>query len=146
MYLPDSGNFGVAFRERVLEDVRATEFPEKPSRLSVCFLLPSLEEANKYRDHPERRSSIIYEVEPTTEPSTIHEGDWTMSLPEPDKTYFDGMSRFARQYWAGQTFGNPEILLPVPVRIVRCVDSSVPNLPGLRGETKTDESVTRSHS
>ncbi|MCB5199008.1 DUF2441 domain-containing protein [Loktanella sp. TSTF-M6] len=137
MYQPNSGSYAVAFRERVLEDVRAVEFPDKPSRLSACFVLPSLSDALKYRDHPERRASLIYEVEFISEPPVIHFGDWTMSLPEGDSAYFDGMSKFAQEYWSGKSIGRPEILAPVPIRILRCMDDGFLNLPGLEADIES---------
>ncbi|WP_375568745.1 DUF2441 domain-containing protein [Ahrensia marina] len=132
-YEPNFGNYPMAFRERVLEDVRAAEFPEKPSRLAAIFLLPSYPVAEKYLEAPERRSLIMYEVETIQEPKLLHVGDWLMALPEDDQAYFDGMSEFARQYWQGQSLDvyHQEILVDVPVRVLRARTANASRLPGM---------------
>ncbi len=138
LYRTDAAaTFPVAFRERVLEDTRQAEFSSKPSRLTACFVLFSYEEAKFFRDQFQR-TSIIYEIEPVSDPPTTHIGDFTrMGLPN-GALYFDQAKHAAREYWSKTPDVHQELLLPVPIRILRCVDDSVPALPGLRDKTNGD--------
>lgn len=128
----ETGTFNTAFRERVLEDIRGQEFPEKPSRLSSCFVLPTLDEAKNFRNKSQRLG-IIYEVEPIKVPTRSHTANHLFVPTSP--YYFDNMKDIARNYWSGKYQDHPEIVIPVPIRILRCVDDSVPDLPGLRDGT-----------
>jgi hypothetical protein len=131
------GTFAAAFRERVLEDIRQADFPSKPSGLASCFVLFSEDDAKKFRDQFQR-TSIIYEVEPVSEPSTTHEGDYSLIGAPLGAVYFDPYKQAARDYWSTLATKNRELLLPVPIRVLRCVDDSAPDLPGLRDKTNGD--------
>lgn len=128
LYSVNIGSPNIAFRERVLEDIRTHEFPKKPSRLSSCFVLHTLAEAKHFRD-TSQRLGIIYEVEPTQDPPCSHTANY---LLQPSLYYFEDIKIAARAYWDGKYQDHPETLFPVPIRILRCVDDAVPNLPGLR--------------
>lgn len=128
----DQGTYQIAFRERVLEDVRQTHFPDKPSRLASCFVLFTFTDAQFFRDNLQRLS-IIYEVEPVLDPHiTPHEGDYSLVGAVGAACYFDEQKKLAMSYWGTPPQQRRELLLPVPIRILRCVDDLVSDLPGLR--------------
>ncbi|CCG42199.1 DUF2441 domain-containing protein [Magnetospirillum molischianum] len=129
LYQPNFGNYAVAFREKVLEEIRLKEFPHKPSRLECCYMVPSYEIAKTYQNRADSRTLLIYEVELLYTDTPNHIGDWTYCYPVDDSYYFDEMEECARQYWRGEGVGNTEILVNSPIRILRCVDASSPRCP-----------------
>jgi hypothetical protein len=131
LYGPNDGTFRIAFREWVMENVRVTEYPQKPSRLHSSFVLLNLEEAKFFRDSFQQYS-IIYEVEPLSEPPSTHIGDYTTLGVNDLPNYFDKLKELAQNYWSQSAKEHRELLLSVPIRIVRCVDERVPDMPGLK--------------
>lgn len=117
-------------RETVLEHIRATEFPEKPSRLHASFALPSLDAARFYKTY-NHQFGVIYEVEIVDSTMPLHEGDFNLVQPKPGQRWMEGMERVARSYWRGErstvldSIGHPiqtdcrEIVVGSPLRIVK---------------------------
>ena len=128
LYQNQWGSYPVAFRERVLEDIRSQEFPSKPSRLNSLFLLPDLHGAETYQNHPERRSLIIYEVELVNPNCARHVGDWTFCFVDENSFYFDEMLEHAREYWRGEGAGNFEYVVESDARVLRKVDGPPPRM------------------
>ena len=80
-----SGNWGrilraytqtndVLFREYVLEEVRKSSYPDKPSRFSAIFLVETMEEALWFKNNL-ANTSLVYEVEAETEGIVVHRGN-----------------------------------------------------------------------
>lgn len=119
-YRSGFGDPSVAFRERALEDIRLSEFPDKPSRLAVVFTIENLDDMLGYWSafNP---TSIVYEVETVDENSKTHRAPWVFDFNDHRMFYFDGAADMARIYWHGSTEGSFETLIGGPVKVVRRV-------------------------
>lgn len=113
----------VLYREHILELVRAESYPDKPSRLNSIFLLPTIDEARKYK-HLLSQWGVIYEVE--IDPNvTIHIGNYQKVIPLNNQSLIDNMLNCANEYWANAWTGDfLEVLYPQPVKIVRVFQDS----------------------
>jgi len=123
------GNFGrmmrmhthdpMMYREHILEIVRQTQFPDKPSRLKSAFVTSSLEEAVKFKVQTNRTVDLIYEVE-FVEDVPLHQGDWgKIEAPHP---WLDHLQQVAVEYWQGYAIENKEIFGESALRIIRMVN------------------------
>lgn len=97
-YVSGRGDLAIAFRERVLEDVRLAHFPHKPSRLSSIFLIPELNDMLEYWGH-NNPTAIVYEVELVTRDCRTHSAPWLFDFNDDRQFYFDGTAEMARLYW-----------------------------------------------
>lgn len=61
----------VVQREKILEEVRAAHYPNKPSRMNCVFCLMFSSDAAAYRDEFGPRN-IIYEVDATRDSASVH--------------------------------------------------------------------------
>ncbi|QUE90452.1 DUF2441 domain-containing protein [Pseudomonas sp. SCA2728.1_7] len=104
-------------REYVLEQIRASEFPDKPSRLNCIFLLRTLREAVRYRDS-ESHLGLIYEVAVNTANAEVHFGDYDFGGAVSVIQFLEGMPEVARKYWTEQPTNTVEILFPGPAVVV----------------------------
>lgn len=129
-----AGNFGrvitqyrprelgpLSTREMTFEVVRLSTFPNRPSRLTSIFLLPTLSHASIYRFR-HAYTSLIYEVEPV-EDSPVFNGDIsliTSPFPNDQSPAIPHMMALAHQYWTGldSITATSELLTASPVRIV----------------------------
>ncbi|EPB6911818.1 DUF2441 domain-containing protein [Pseudomonas aeruginosa] len=110
----------VLYREYVLEQIRASEFPEKPSRFNCVFLLRTYEEAERYRNLCSPLD-VIYEVSADTTEGSIHLGDYNFGGVLPSLQLLEGMPELARKYWAEEPADFVEVLFQGPVVVVtRC--------------------------
>ena len=84
-------------RELVLEEVRRKRFPNKPSRLSSCFVTDNIETAEFYhRNHcPE---GYLYTVVLEDSSQLLHVGDFNCIQPLPGRN--ETMEQIAERYWA----------------------------------------------
>lgn len=105
------------FRERVLEQIRATEFSDKPSRLSSAFCLETLEEAHFYRDNVAGRTQIVYEVELVDPNANRHRADYNKVQPQPSDVA-SRMEDVARDYWRGENIQRPELVVATALRVI----------------------------
>jgi hypothetical protein len=105
--------------ELLIEYVRRSFYPEKPSRFQSVFAFDNYEQAKdfKYRFSDDKSKGSIWEVEA----NNILKADMNLlslgnSLLEADY--------LAHLYWKGETIGNPywEYLLVPPVKVIRKVD------------------------
>lgn len=154
----EPGNFGriiqyhpagsfLAHREAIYELVRTNEFPDKPSRLSCIFLLPTEEEAITYQQSIAIKD-IAYEIEVLQRHSKAHVTyvDLVCGIPD-HQIPASQLYASARAYWqspdwierpaeskavtdalptmrASIDVSRPrEILIQSPIRIVRRLDT-----------------------
>jgi len=71
-------------REMEFEDVRAGEFPDKQSRLTSCFVWPTLKDAKWYREH-HHKTDFIYEIRFDQE-LPLHQGVFLLVNTPPNMT------------------------------------------------------------
>ncbi len=132
LYGPGQGN-DVLYRETILEQIRSTEFPEKPSRFDAFFAVEKLEEARRYRDVT-NRWALVYEVSVDIVGKVVHRGNYNFNLVArgPGGTQFavtpnaltthglyGGFPLLARQYWNSNPTDDVEIVVNAPATIVR---------------------------
>ncbi|MEO9297552.1 DUF2441 domain-containing protein [Devosia alba] len=119
LYHPWFGQPAIALRERIFEEVRVASFPEKPSRLQCCYVLPDRDTALEYwRGQPQ---SLIYRVEPVLESAPTHFGCWSFGYINGEVStpkFMDELPTLALDYWASSRIINPEILLTSAIRII----------------------------
>ncbi|OQW37870.1 MAG: hypothetical protein A4E19_11890 [Nitrospira sp. SG-bin1] len=106
----------VLFREYVLEEIRKSKYPEKPSRLKAVFLLETSEEALWYKNNL-ALTGLVYEVEAETDGVAIHRGNYTRVAPV-NQHMLDVMPRYAEEYWSTVPTERIEIVFPNPVTVV----------------------------
>jgi hypothetical protein len=106
----------VLFREYVLEEVRKSRFPDKPSRFSAVFLLDTMEEAVWFRDNL-ANTSLVYEVEAETKGVVVHRGNYTKVGPV-KQFMLDSMPKYAEEYWSNVPTERIEVVFPNSVTIV----------------------------
>lgn len=120
------------YRETIVEQIRQSEFPHKPSRLDAIFALETLEEAKLYRDL-NCKWNIIYEISIETTDQAIHKGSYTFNIdtfatpngvicgPNVLNTdgLYNGYPMLARQYWSTCPTKNIEVVINAPATIVR---------------------------
>jgi hypothetical protein len=102
--------------------------------------LSTLDEAKFFHDNLQRLA-IIYGVEPVSEPPVVHIGNYNAVGSMGSAYYFDAQRQFALDYWVQPPQQHIEIVMPVPIRILRCTDDSVAAIPGLRDTTSADADV-----
>lgn len=139
----EPGNFGricklgsgLNRREEFVETIREDYYPSKPSRLESIFLLPSIDDAYKYRRHQNMLNNqidwnVLYKVEPLEDITDYHlgcTGIFDKMLARLSKTERD--ISIAKDYWSGVTaelkYSNgfvesfaKEVVLPMPVKVI----------------------------
>ena len=96
-------------KESILEETRATEFPDKPSRLGGIFLCPTLDDIKRFQEKIRPDNHYIYTCE--IEGGTSATCDlWLVSranvlLPIADQ--FDVLKERAIDYWNGNQTQSP---------------------------------------
>ncbi len=103
------------FRDVVMEYIRATNYPDKPSRLNCVFLLESLEEAMKYRNS-HAPTNNIYEVRGEAGTS-IHRASYEI-VNQGNAPVLQHMQHCAEAYWSVVPMENVEILFAGQVTVV----------------------------
>lgn len=106
----------VLFREYVLEEIRKSKHPEKPSRLNAVFLLETFEEALWYKNNL-ATTSLVYEVVAETDGVAIHRGNYTRAGPV-NQPMLDTMPRYAEEYWSNIPTERIEVVFPNLVTVV----------------------------
>jgi hypothetical protein len=104
-------------REKVLEEIREREFPQKPSRLSSTFCSSTFEIARLFRDL-QRPSELIYEVEYVDETCPIHTGDYNCVEPLVGRS--ESMEEVARLYWTNKLKTNLKGVADIPCEELVC--------------------------
>ncbi|TQX91338.1 hypothetical protein EQW76_00970 [Rhizobium sp. rho-13.1] len=104
-----------------MEDVRANEFPDRPSRLTSSYFFDAIGEARFYRGTDLMRSAmLLYEVELIKPQSVQHSTDWRNNVHDGSLTL-----DWARRYWRGEHLPPDgsghvcrEILAETPLKII----------------------------
>lgn len=131
------------FRERVFEDIRLQNFPDKPSRLDAAYLLLSFEDAVRYLsvDNEAHRTSLIYKVRICNTSANSHLGNFNKVTVLPPDCHFEKMDEVAMNYWAGVGLHDPiikhdlptntlielntvELLVQSDIQVVECLNSN----------------------
>lgn len=106
-------------RELAFEMVRAQRFGEKPSRLSCCFVLPTIEDVHKYRQHA--GANVLHRVEACEFDAKRHRASLTHCAVPDAGVALPGLISAAESYWQGAA-GRPEdateMLLDGAIRVV----------------------------
>lgn len=93
---PNLEQANTIYRETVLEFVRATLYPEYPSRLTSSFCCPNIESAQEF--HKQRSIDIIYEIE-FDESLPLFYASWMHVCPISSTPSITGMEDAAQHYW-----------------------------------------------
>jgi hypothetical protein len=124
LYTSAEGNVHIAYREKILEDHRQANFPNKPSRLDGVFGCRDLMDAIQYKLE-NARWSIIYRVETVTQDHRVHHAPWTFDYNDARKFYFEGTHAVANTYWQEHPLTQDmETLVDCPVRVVERIHVS----------------------
>jgi hypothetical protein len=116
--------------EFLREQIRATHFPKKPSRLASSFVFESLQEALDYRAAFGRELETVYEVTLLDEEALTHRVCCTMPWESmsPEQRQFD-----ARMFWAAPPQyegGLNEVFAETDLVILREIEPALPNSGG----------------
>ncbi|MDP9557145.1 UNVERIFIED_ORG: hypothetical protein J2W65_002786 [Pseudomonas parafulva] len=117
LYTGNEAN-AMLYREHVLEQIRSSEFPDKPSRLNCIFLLRTLEEAIRYRN-AYSGFGVIHEVSVNASHVSVHFGDYNFAASTARIEFLEGMPKLAREYWSIVKSDTVEVLFPGSVTVVR---------------------------
>jgi len=106
--------------EFIIEHVRASAFPDRPSRLNCCFAWPDEENArlcvNQSPGH------CIEVVEPVLPDARRFVADFALllsrNLHQIDAKFLPHVMTVARQYWTGGKAQAPEVLIESDLRLV----------------------------
>tara|TARA_R110002124_G_scaffold53032_5_gene152137 strand:+ start:202 stop:645 length:444 start_codon:yes stop_codon:yes gene_type:complete len=91
-------------RESILEEIRSSEFSDKPSRLSSNFAFRNMDVANIFHK-TQCPHGFFYEVEFVGPVAPCHIGDLNGVEPLPKlRGLPDEMRKQARRYWSGEFF------------------------------------------
>lgn len=108
--------------EAAMEHVRATEFPDRPSRLRCAFFFDNLQTAMAYRDQ-HAQLLMMYEVEAVNESAAKFRANYEANMPDHMLTL-----DWCRRYWSGDIYPTPpdgirrtEILSETSLRVCRVV-------------------------
>ncbi|ACA17389.1 hypothetical protein M446_2977 [Methylobacterium sp. 4-46] len=121
-------------REKILEEVRAAGFRDKPSRLRSIFACLTEEDVRAYVEtqcarHAGRVREPLYEVESIDAAAPTHVGDWTIA--EAVRCGGDEAVLLAELYWKGSEGPERppvgtyrELVTTSPLRVVRRLDAA----------------------
>lgn len=110
-------------REFVFESIRASEYPEQPSRLSCAFAFESLDHANQYKNNFSPWNPI-YEVELVDSEAPLHRAGFNLvTFPAAHDEFVPVTVDLARKYWRGEEIEAVEILTASPLRVKSLISS-----------------------
>ncbi|MBB3315089.1 hypothetical protein FHT77_000931 [Rhizobium sp. BK181] len=114
------GNPWLIARELIFETARLQLFPDKPSRLSSCFALLTLEEATAYQAaNDPNYISVLHEVELVEEEASQHTGALVhLNWPANGMAFVDQTRLNAAKYWEAEGDGERELLTASALRVV----------------------------
>lgn len=112
-------------REIILEQGRLIHAPDKPSRLSCIFVLPTLELAKKYREE-KLNDGFLYQVKITNPEAKYHLTSYERIAPTTEQheaSFFNAWIETAKDYWSNNhNDGCPEILVESDLEILALMD------------------------
>ena len=115
-------------REQFLEFIRASEFPDKPSRFNAAFCCEDLEAA-RYFKHRNCETGILYRVEFVDPSAPCHVTDF--NLIQPLAGIMEDMKDVARHYWSASFWTTvndkpsltcAETLIESPLRVIEEIE------------------------
>lgn len=118
-----ANHFVMLSRELLWEAIRASDYPEAPSRQRALWLLPDLAAVRHWQarlKHPAEKATQVVEVLAT---GVVHVCD--AALLTGDSEALDDTYRKARDYWSGMIAAQgsePEILFRGELEVVRRVE------------------------
>jgi hypothetical protein len=122
-YTQQQGNPWLLAREFMFESIRATEFPNLPSRLSCAFVFDNLDHANQYKANFSPWNPL-YEVEIVSPDAPNHRAGFNLvNFPPANVEFVPVVIDFARKYWRGEEVEVGELLTKSAVRVVTMVSS-----------------------
>lgn len=114
----------------LIEYIRVTEFPHKPSRFSACYVFSNMDDAVFYLKHCSQ-TSILYEVA-IIDNTKHHKGCFNTlpSIGHTVKGVQGNPEKTARNYWLGEKtaianyehLNCHEILIESPIKILSKID------------------------
>jgi len=107
--------------EALFEEIRANEFPNRPSRIGSVFVCPDDNLAFGWCDP---RKGTVYEVQVT---GKVFETNLELYTEASERARFRewvGVPEIIREYWGGKYPQVPEVLVGGKVVVIRAVDPS----------------------
>ena len=124
--LPNGQMFGFNWtltRELVFEIERMKNAPEAPSRFDAAFVLPTREEAERYRARNDPHGTqSLHLVTLVDDQKPQHTGCLSLTDWPAQAEFLEPMTAMARDYWLGKGDGDKEVLTLSPLRVVLCMD------------------------
>ena len=119
--LPKTRYYMDSQKEYIFEEIRVTEFPDRPSRRNCMFLLPYQADISGFIEKYKFYNRINLEIE-TEDGGLLHFAD--ASLLDCDTKIFSKKQDAARQYWSGTDKRdiNTEVLFRGNYKIIRIND------------------------
>lgn len=118
------------YAEYLIERIRTTEFPEKPSRMASAFAFEDAGYAGTFAQ--QKRDQVVeyvYAVQPADSDTPLHRGDMSWIDELPNYRTFAGVEEVARRYWRGDE-RDPrawEMVMPGPLRIIDRLSATLDN-------------------
>jgi hypothetical protein len=113
-------NLVVLLNEYLFEEVRKSEFSEKPSRMESIFLCDSQSSLETFKHSTGREWDLSYKVELVDLSQPVFKTNWELA----NTTNGDNVKSIkekAKRYWQGATGANCEILTTSPIRILETI-------------------------
>lgn len=88
------------YREYLLEHIRATEFPDKPSRMKAAFAFENCGFAQSW-NRGTNVAEYVFAVKLADPEAPLHRGDMNWIDAMGDFHSFSGVEECARHYWRG---------------------------------------------
>ncbi|WP_320040803.1 DUF2441 domain-containing protein [uncultured Desulfobacter sp.] len=104
-------------REQTFELIRATRFPEKPSRYKSAYLFESIEIAKAFKDN-ERPFDVLSKVKILDMSKPIHIACMNLTMIGDGLPIIPRLEEQATQYWQGKNIQAPEVLTESDIEIV----------------------------
>jgi hypothetical protein len=116
-YTAQRGNPWTLVRELLFEQVRASAFPQLPSRWESSFVCESLNALTTFQTESNRWTDIRYEVELIDANAATHRACLRyINIPATDTP--SAIRQRAERYWRGEGIQQPEIVTLSRLRII----------------------------
>ena len=120
-YTPESSpNSWLFSRELIFEQIRLSEFPEKPSRLESIFLCLDEATIKEFKIATNRNLDIIYKVELVDSGEPQHTGDYTLADIQRNDNFFS-LKEKAIKYWKGEGITKAELITTSRIQVIEMI-------------------------